>query len=60
MSKKCVLFLRVSTVKQDYNQQIGRLKSAAAEYGYTNDEDFIIIGANWTASRQRHSYSKII
>ena len=45
MSKKCVLFLRVSTVKQDYNQQIGRLKSAAAEYGYINDEDFIIIGA---------------
>ena len=45
MSKKCVLFLRVSTVKQDYNQQIRKLKSAAKEYGYINDEDFIIIGA---------------
>ena len=45
MSKKYVLFLRVSTVKQDYLQQVSSLKGLAKSDGVPEDAEYIIIGA---------------
>ena len=38
MRKKCILFTRVSTERQDLEQQINSLKNMAKSYGFSDDE----------------------
>lgn len=45
MAKKILFFLRTSTLKQDYTQQISKLKAAASKDGYDcSDDNIITIG----------------
>ncbi len=60
MSKKYVLFLRVSTVKQDYLQQVASLKGLAKNDGVPDDAEFIIIGAKESGRKLAENERKTI
>lgn len=60
MSKKYVLFLRVSTVKQDYLQQVASLKGLAKNDGVPEDAKYIIIGATESGRKLAENERKTI
>lgn len=60
MSKKYVLFLRVSTVKQDYLQQVSSLKGLAKSDGVPEDAEYIIIGAQESGRKLAENERKTI